>query len=118
MDRARNLEKMSKEERKVWLDIHKDELEKEEKEAFEKQVEEQKDLKAFVEDLKRKDLEKAEKEIKAADEAAVRSNEYHKFIEDRQKEGKPLPAGETLHRDAEALRKAADGEKKGSDSEK
>ena len=64
------------------------------------------------------DIEKAEKEIKAADEAAERTNEYHKYIEDRQKEGKPLPAGETLNRDAGALKKAADGEKKGSDSEK
>jgi hypothetical protein len=105
MERARKLEKMSEEERKAWLEIHKDELEKEQKEAFEKQVKEQEDLRSFVEDLKRKDLEKAEKEIKAADEAAERTNEYHKFIEDRQKEGKPLPAGETLNRDAEALKK-------------
>ncbi len=118
MERARNLEKMSEEERKAWIEIHKDELEKEQKEAFEKQVEEQEDLRNFVEGLKKKDLEKAEKEIKAADDAAVRSNEYHKFIEDRQKEGKPLPVGETLKRDAEALKKAADGEKKGPDSEK
>ena len=32
-------------------------------------------------------------------------NEYNKFIKDRQKEGKPLPAGETLKKDAEALKK-------------
>ena len=118
MERARKLEQMSKEEREAWIEIHKDELEKEQKEAFEKQVKEQEDLRNFVEDIKKKDLEKAEKEIKAADEAAERTNEYHKYIEDRQKEGKPLPAGETLNRDAGALKKAADGEKKGSDSEK
>ena len=118
VERARKLEKMSKEEREAWIEIHKDEMEKEEKEAFEKRVEEQKDLRNFVEGLKKKDLEKAEKEIKAADDAAVRSNEYHKFIEDLRKEGKPLPVGETLNRDAEALKNAADGEKKESDSEK
>ena len=96
------------EERKFWLDLHKEELDKEEKEAFEKQVEEQKDLRDFVEVLKKKDLEKAEQEIKKANDDAERSNEYHKFIEDRQKAGKPLPAGETLKKDAEALKKAAE----------
>ena len=106
VERARKLEKMSKEEREFWLELHKDELEKEKKEAFEKEVKEQEDLKGFVEDLKRKDLEKAEKEIKKADDAAVSDNQYNTFIKDRQKEGKPLPAGETLNRDAEAIRKA------------
>ena len=33
-------------------------------------------------------------------------NEYNNFIKDRQKEGKALPAGETLKRDAEALKNA------------
>ena len=105
VERAKKLEKMSKEEREFWIELHKDELEKEQKKAFEKQVEEQKDLKEFVEDLKKKDLEKAEKEIKEADDAAMRDNEYNKFIKERQKEGKPLPAGEALKRDAEAMKK-------------
>ena len=39
------------------------------------------------------------------DAAAVRDNEYNKFLKDRQKEGKPLPPGETLKKDAEALKK-------------
>ena len=80
-------------------------MEKEEKEAFDKKVEEQKDLKEFVDELKKKDMEKAEKAVKEADAAAVRDNEYNKFIRDRQKEGKPLPPGETLKKDAEALKK-------------
>jgi hypothetical protein len=54
---------MSESERKAWIEIHKDELDKEAKEAFEKQVEEQKDLKEFVETLKKQDLEKAEKKL-------------------------------------------------------
>jgi len=106
MERARKLEKMSEAERKEWIDIHKEELEKEEKEAFEKQVEEQEDLKGFVEELKKKDMEKAEKAVKEADAAAVRDNEYNKFIKDQQEKGKPLPAGETLKKDAEALKEA------------
>ena len=105
MERARKLEKMSEEERKAWLDVHKEEMEKEEKEAFDKKVEEQKDLKEFVDELKKNDMEKAEKAVKEADAAAVRDNEYNKFLKDRQKEGKPLPPGETLKKDAEALKK-------------
>ena len=105
VERAKKLEKMSKEEREFWIELHKDELEKEQKKAFEKQVEEQKDLKEFVEDLKKKDLEKADKEIKKADDAAVQDNEYNRFLRDIQKEGKPLPSGETLKRDAEAMKK-------------
>ena len=103
VERARKLEKMSKAEREAWIDIHKDEMEKDQRDAFEKQVKEQEDLKGFVEELKKKDLEKAEQEIRKADEAAVEDNEYNTFIRERQKMGKPLPAGETLKRDAEAL---------------
>ena len=103
VERARKLEKMSDAERKAWIELHKDELEDEAREEFEKKVKEQKDLKDFVERLKRRDLEKAEKEIKSANDAAERTNEYHKFIENRRKEGKPLPAGETLKKDAEAI---------------
>lgn len=122
MERARKLEKMSEEERKAWLDVHKEEMEKEEKEAFDKKVEEQKDLKEFVDELKKKDMEKAEKAVKEADAAAVRDNEYNKFLKDRQKEGKPLPPGETLKKDAEALKKEEEkkpeGGGEGADKEK
>ena len=116
VERARKLEKMGEEERKAWLEIHKDVLDKEQKESFEKQVEEQEDLKGFVEALKKKDLEKAEKEIKKANDAAVQDNEYNVFIKDRQKEGKPLPVGETLNRDAEALKKTAEEKEAGAES--
>ena len=104
VERAKELEKMSKEEREFWINLHKDDLEKEQKEAFEKEVKEQEDLKGFVEALKKKDLEKAEKEIKEAHSASVQDNEYNKFIKKHWEEGKPLPAGETLKKDAEALR--------------
>ncbi len=108
MDRAKKLEKMSEEDRKAWIDIHKDELEKEQKDAFEQEVKEQKDLREFVEELKKKDLEKAEKAVLEAEAAVVRDNEYNKFIKERQENGKPLPAGEILKKDAEALKQGGE----------
>ena len=111
MDRAKKLEEMGKAEREEWIKVHKDVLEKEEKERFEQQVKEQEDLKEFVEGLKKKDLEKAEKAVQDADAAAVRDNEYNKFIKDRQEKGKALPAGELLNKDAEALKKEAEAPK-------
>jgi hypothetical protein len=108
MDRAKKLEEMGKDEREEWIKIHKDELEKEQKEAFEQEVKDQKDLREFVEELKKKDLEKAEKAVREADAAAVRDNEYNKFIRDRQEKGKTLPAGELLNKDAEAMKKEAE----------
>ena len=106
VERAKKLEKMSKEEREFWINLHKEDLEKDAKKEFEEKVKEQEDLNEFVETLKKQDIEKAEKEIKKADDAAVSDNEYNNFIKDRQKEGKALPAGETLKRDAEALKNA------------
>ncbi len=105
-ERAQALQKMTKAEREEWLKIHKAELEKEEKEAFEKEVEEQKDLKTFVEELKKKDLETAEKEIKKSE--TVEKNEYRKDLEKRVKDGKPLPAGETIKKDAAAIKAEAE----------
>ena len=109
VDRAKKLEKMTKDEREFWINLHKDELEKEQKEAFEKQVEEQKDLKEFVETLKKPKLENAEQAIKEADKAAESENEYHKTLRQMKESGKPLPAGETLNRDAKEI----EGEKVG-----
>jgi hypothetical protein len=103
MDRAKALEKMSEEERKFWLDLHKKELEKDQREEFEKKAKEQKDLKDFVEQLKKRDLEKSEKAIKAADDAEKHPNEYRKYLEDLKKDGKPLPAGEMIKKDSEAI---------------
>lgn len=104
VERAKKLESMSKDEREFWLELHKDELEKERREEFEKTAKEQADLREFVDELKRKDVEKAEKEIRKADEAAASDNEYNKFIKDLKKDGKPIPAGSAVNRDAEALK--------------
>ena len=71
LERAKALEKMSDAERKFWMEQHRDELEKEKKDEFDRQVKgmkEQEDLKEFVEELRRKNVAKAEEKIKAAEE--------------------------------------------------
>lgn len=68
MDRAKKLEKMSEDERKFWLELHKDELEAEKRKEFLKYAQEQADLKSFLDDLKKKDLERAEAAIKKAED--------------------------------------------------
>jgi hypothetical protein len=118
MERAKKLEEMGKAEREEWIKIHKDELEKEQREAFEQEVKEQQDLREFVEELKKKDLRKAEKTVQEADAAEVRDNEYNKFIKERQEKGKPLPAGEMLKKDAEALKKEAEAPKTAAEPQK
>ena len=73
IDRAKKLEGMSDAERKFWLELHRDELEKERREEFDRQAKEQADLKEFVEEIKKKDLEKAEAEIKKAESEAKKA---------------------------------------------
>ena len=63
LERAKALEKMSEAERKFWIEQHRDELEKEEKEAFDRQVKEQEDLKALVDSIRENDMRKAEQTI-------------------------------------------------------
>lgn len=67
MDRAKALEKMSEAERKFWLEQHREELKEEEKEAFDRQVEEQRDLKKIADSIRQKDMKKAEEAIKKAE---------------------------------------------------
>jgi hypothetical protein len=68
LDRAKSLEKMSEAERKFWIEQHRDELEKEEKKDFDRQAGEQEDLKAFAEELRRKDMSAAETKIRESEE--------------------------------------------------
>ena len=114
MERMKKLREMSDDERKAWLDIHKEELEKEEREAFEKQAKEQADLREFVDGLKKKDLEKAEAAIEEA--KTKEKNEYQKMVEEKAKDGTPPPRGEMLKKDVEAAKKEA--EKKAADAKK
>ena len=83
IDRAKKLEGMSDAERKFWLELHRDELEKERREEFDRQAKEQADLKEFVEEIKKKDLERAEDEIKKAESEAKKATAAGKQGEDR-----------------------------------
>lgn len=67
MDRAKALEKMSEAERKFWIEQHREELKEEEKEAFDRQLEEQKDFKKIADSIRQKDMKKAEEAIKKAE---------------------------------------------------
>ena len=86
--RAKALEQMSKEERKHWLEMHKNELDEadrdEELKEFEEKMESrddetQEELRKFAADIRAKHLKKAEAEIKAAAEADQAENEYQKL---------------------------------------
>ncbi|MBR5548949.1 MAG: hypothetical protein IKU71_04385 [Kiritimatiellae bacterium] len=92
--RAKALEQMSKEERKHWLEMQKEELDeadraeelKELKEKMKSRDDEtQEELRKLAADIRAKKLKEAEAEIKAADEAAQTDNEYKK-LQDAKKE--------------------------------
>ena len=85
--RAKALEQMSKEERKHWLEMHKDDLEyaDRDEEAKElkakmksKDAEMQDYLRKLADEIRERKLKDAEAEIKAAAEAAQAENEYQK----------------------------------------
>ena len=86
--RAKALEGMSKEEREHWLEMHKDDLDKEDRDDEVKQLKEkmkskdeetQEELKKLAAQIREKKLKEAEKEIKEADESAKADNEYQKL---------------------------------------
>ena len=72
VNRAKQLEKLSEEERALWLKMHKDEIEKEKRKELEEQMldpESQEGLRALAESIREKKLEKAEGAIAEADKA-------------------------------------------------
>ncbi len=80
--RVKRLKELSAEERKVWLKMHEEELEEEEREELEKQMldpESQEELRKLAEQVRIKKLGEAEEELKAADEAATAENERGKL---------------------------------------
>jgi type II secretion system protein D len=108
--RAKALEQMSKEERKHWLEMHKDELDEADRDEELKELKEkmkskddetQEELRKLAADIRAKKLKAAEAEIKAADEAAQTDNEYQK-LQDAKKGNEPAderpqePAGDEV----------------------
>ena len=82
LNRAEKLKNLSKEEREVWLKMHKDELEKEKQEELEKKMLDEKsqgELKKLVDEIKKDKLGAAEKEIDAADKMMQSENERAKL---------------------------------------
>jgi type II secretory pathway component GspD/PulD (secretin) len=82
VERAKKLKELSKEEREVWLKMHKEELEEEQQEELEKKMldeKSQEDLKALVEKIKKDKLESAQKEIDKAEEMTRAENERAKL---------------------------------------
>ena len=81
VERVKKLQEMSKEERDVWLEMHKDELEKEQqKELEEKMLDDksQEELKKLAAEVRERKLKEAKEELGAADAAYKGENERAK----------------------------------------
>ena len=82
VDRVKQLEKMSKEERELWLKMHKEELDDEKQDELEEKMldeKSQEELKKLAAQIRKEKLGSAEKAIKAADEEAAAENERGKL---------------------------------------
>jgi hypothetical protein len=78
IERAKKLKELSREEREVWLKMHKEELEEEQQEELEKKMldkDSQEGLKKLVEEIKKDKLGSAQKEIDKAGEMTRAENE-------------------------------------------
>ena len=82
VERAKKLQAMSKEEREVWLKMHKEELDEEKQDELEEKMLDKKsqdELKKLAAEIKAKKLGAAEKEIKAAEKESAAENERGKL---------------------------------------
>jgi len=71
MDRAKALESMDEKEREYWFRIHRDELEKEEREKFDAYVKEQTDLQELAGRIREDHIGKADRKLEDARQALV-----------------------------------------------
>ena len=99
--RAKALEQMSKEERNHWLEMHKDELDRDDRDEEAKELKEkmkskddetQEELRRLAADIRERKLKESEAKIKEADDAAQAENEYQKLQE--AKKGEEPPSGQ------------------------
>ena len=82
VERVKRLEAMSKEERDMWLKMHKKELDDEKQDELEEKMldeKSQEELKKLAEKIRKEKLDKAEAAIKAAADAAAAENERGKL---------------------------------------
>ena len=90
VDRVKQLEKMSKDERELWLKMHKEELDDEKQDELEEKMLDEKsqdELKKLAAQIRKEKLGSAEKAIKAADEEAAAENERGKLDAAKKAEG-------------------------------
>ena len=99
--RAKALEGMSKSEREHWLEMHKDDLDAADRDEELKELKQkmkskdeatQEELEKLAAEVRARKLEKAEAEIKEADESAQADNEYQKLQAAKAKEGEAKAA--------------------------
>ena len=82
VERVKQLEKMSKEERELWLKMHKEELDDEKQDELEEKMldeKSQEELKKLAAEVRAKKLGEAEKVIKAAEAETAAENERGKL---------------------------------------
>ena len=82
VDRVKQLEKMSKDEREMWLKMHKEELDDEAQDELEEKMldeKSQEELKKLAAEVRAKKLGEAEKAIKAAEAESAAENERGKL---------------------------------------
>ena len=93
--RAKDLKKMSKQERETWLKMHKNELDDEQQDELEEQMldpKSQEGLKKLAEEVRAKKLAEAEKDLKKAEAEAASENERAKL--DAEKKAKAEAKGQ------------------------
>ena len=82
VDRVKRLEKMSKEERELWLKMHKEELDEEKQDELEEKMlddKSQEELKKLAAQIRKEKLGAAEKSLKEAENEAAAENERGKL---------------------------------------
>ena len=82
VERAKKLQKLTAEERELWLKMHKDELDEEKQEELEEKMldeKSQEELKKLAEQVRAKKLKAAEAELKKAEEETAADNERAKL---------------------------------------
>ena len=82
VERVKQLEKMSKDEREMWLKMHKKELDEEKQDELEEKMldeKSQEELKKLASQIRKEKLGDAEKALKAAEDEAAAENERGKL---------------------------------------
>ncbi len=91
VNRIKKLKEMTKDERDQWLELHKDDLKKEQKEALEKKMLDsasQEELKKLAERVREQKLTEAAIEQKKADELTAADNERTRLEKEKEKSEK------------------------------